>query len=230
MSSQAVFNPNLNVVGVDPDTNQVIQIPGSEFQAPINNDTYADIVLYPDMFSSHNDGKYTLGFGLKLAVTKMGQKVQGATSFFMRPTNPHISVMSNNKDFYTMTIDRKYDKYFEWSDFIEYEQYGHSKDSYSKNQYERGWVKFNYNAMKNDNIYFPEDYSDQAQGWELQRIKLSLNFDIEIYPDAFSTNSGGHINIPYNSSEYALAIGPYNSPAVIPIRAHIQELLAAGRR
>ncbi len=76
MSSQAVFNPNLNIVGVDPDTNQVIQIPGSEFQAPINNDTYADIVLYPDMFSSHKDGKYTMGFGLNLH-NKNGSKGAG---------------------------------------------------------------------------------------------------------------------------------------------------------
>jgi hypothetical protein len=179
------------------------------------------------MFAGHNDGKYTLGFGLKLGITQMGQEMQGANSYFMRPADPHISILGNSNESYTMTIDRKYDKYFEWSDFIEYYDYANSKSAHTADQYERAWVKFNYKAMKEEGIYFPEDYSDPRQGWETQKIRLSMNFNIEIFNNGFSNQAGGHVTI--NTNQYKLVPGPYNAPTVIPVRAHIKQLLTDGR-
>lgn len=48
MSTQSVFDSKFNIVAVDPDKSQVIQIPGTEFQAPAVKELYQKISIIPN--------------------------------------------------------------------------------------------------------------------------------------------------------------------------------------
>jgi hypothetical protein len=76
MSTQAVFDSKFNIVGVDPDTSQVIQIPGTEFQAPASSDLFLKIAVMPNYKAEYGSG---IAFDSKEEITdeKIKMYVEG---------------------------------------------------------------------------------------------------------------------------------------------------------
>lgn len=221
MTTEAIFDPKYNIVAVDPSDDSFVQIPGKAFQAPSSSDTFAKFKFIPNFntVTVHPDGgqpkpptgEYVVGMCVD-SRNKMDW-LQAESSITFRPTNAHISERYY-KDNNQQTINKKYDKYIECTDFTE------TSDSARITQYNYGWVRFKWQEMKNDGIRFPADKNPE---WPRQDNKLFLSFDVEIHRTSIpSTYLSG------DQPTY-LSAGPYNAPVIIPVRLNITELWDIGR-
>ena len=222
MTTNCVFDPKYNIVAVDPDGSSVVQIPGSEFQAVSTSDAYYSFCLFSNFNPKYNDwrgtlkpvdGEYVLGFAPETN-SRYSTQVEPYSSCVFRAKNVHVSTMRKTNS-YQMTIDPKYDPYIEYTDFTAFEnQSGH----FSAEQYTRGWIRFMWQKMKDDGIYFPS--SD---------VLTTLNFDIEVFINghdaikkiAVFSGTDQLVPMPFK--------GPFSAPMIIPVRAQIDELFSAGR-
>ncbi len=144
MSTQAVFDSKFNIVAVDPDQDKVIQIPGTEFQAPATKELYERISIIPnydinygDYYSLAEKKKYdqrgyplVIGVGLKNEVDiEDNHGSRNPQSYRMRISDIHTG--------YQWKLDRQehltpeFDKYFEargWSYELENQRYHWASD------------------------------------------------------------------------------------------------------
>ena len=217
MSTNCVFDPKFNIVAVDPDSNAVIQIPGTEFQAETSSDSYEKIALYPNYFPGKNNhgpnpetpprpGEYVLGVGIENRNRYGITWYVGERSCMFRVAHPHI-ISPESQDCYVYLVNSQYDKYIEHTDFVTYYERGYTTS-------DRGYVRFKWQEMLDDGLSLPT-----ADG-------TVLSFNVEIYrawdPEPVVVPDGETLPVPVQS-------GPYNSPIIIPVRVQIDELNAAGR-
>ena len=213
MSNNCIFDPRLNVVAVDPDSKEVIQIPGTEFQAEVTSDSYERIALFPNYYTGENNtgshtsdkpprpGEYVLGVAIENRNRYGVPYYEGQRSVMFRISEPHI-IEAVRDDMYTYVVKKQYDKYIEYTDF----------NTYIKKYYDfhdRGFVRFKWQEMKNDGISLPElTYS-------------TLSFNVEIYrgwdPEPIVMEQSHTGPLPIKD-------GPFSSPIVVPVRVQIPEL------
>ena len=218
MSNNCIFDPRLNIVAVDPVSKSVIQIPGTEFQAQTSSDSYERIALYPNYFPGQNmtdwgggdypprSGEYLLGVGIENRNRTGIPWSEGTRSCMFRIAHPHI-IAPETDDCWAYLVNSQYDKYIEYTDFVTY-------DKEYNSTYDRGYVRFKWQKMLDDGLELPHTNS------------CVLSFNVEIYrawdPEPVVMPEDQKYGLPIQS-------GPYNAPIIIPVRARILELNAAGR-
>lgn len=217
MSTDCVFDPKLNIVAVDPDSNSVIQIPGTEFQAQVSSDSYERIALYPNYNPALADsgwggtdkppvaGVYCLGVGIENRNRYGVPWNTSVRSCMFRIAHPHIITPGGYNDLAAYLVESHYDKYIQYTDFVTHE-------SLYQDQFERGFIRFNWQRMLDDSLALPK--------------YAVLSFNVEIYrawdPEPVVMEREQKYGLPVQS-------GPYHAPIIIPVRTHIVELQEAGR-
>ena len=220
MSNQSVFNPKLNIVAVDPDKNEVVQIPGVAFQAETSSDTYEKIALYPNFNPEGSDkgrpgdkdpnpiapdGQYVIGVGVENRNRYGIGHYESQRSLMFRITRPHI-IFPDRYEMYTYQVLKEYDPFIEWTDFVSYIS--------AKSNTSRGWVRFKWQEMVDTGLKFPKGSSSDQ--------KPTLSFDVEIFRGWDATP----IEMPADQvGPLSLPTGPYSSPIIIPVRVWINELI-----
>jgi hypothetical protein len=220
MTTEVVFDPKYNVVGVDPDNNSLVQIPGISFQAPSTTDTYAKFRLIPNfnphtVFADGVQAKPTTGeYILGMCVDNRNKMdwLQADSSLKFRPVNVHISERYYNDSNHN-TINKKFDKYIEYTDLTE------STNKNREDQFNYGWIRFKWQEMLNDGVKFPDKRQVQ---WPREVMKLYMVFDIEVRREKIETTT------ITDSSHQWLSAGPYTSPTLVPVRADLKELWTLG--
>ena len=230
MSTDCVFDPKYNIVAVDPDKQEVIQIPGTEFQAPVTNDSYEQIVLWPNFNPGQNnsgnnpgydwkneprDGEFVLGVSIENLNRYGIPWGEGRPSTVFRIREPHL-FNRVSKDLGTQTSMCEYDKYIEHTDFWKQKQG-------TSGQNARGWVRFKWQEMLDDGLSFGRYASDVEY--------ISLNFFVDVYRNANSLMD--ILEIPEGADilqpiPLPTGSGPYAPPITIPVRVYIRELQNAG--
>lgn len=128
MSTQTVFDSKYNIVAVDPDLDQVIQIPGTEFQAPATKEQFHKISIIPD-YEAHFTraelkereldvdpvtGRYNthyIGVGVDMEIpVEDNYLTRLPEAYRFRVTNLHVgSIPFNNQ---TEVLKPEFDQYF----------------------------------------------------------------------------------------------------------------------
>ena len=227
MTTQAIFDPKYNIVGVDPNNNDFVQIPGQAFQAPTTPDTYVKFLLIPNFNTARSNhvgkfppipaGEYNLGFTIhQLSVP---DPFQGDASYSFSPHNVHISNSyepdANNyksDNFYRQIVLPEYDKYIEHTGLTTYE--------YRDNRYtpdlNYGFIRVKWQEMKDDGLFFPSETPGSG-------FKSFLCFDLRVVINAPESIELG---TDAKADKYELPAGPFSPPIVVPVRAYIPELWA----
>ena len=217
MSNNCVFDPRLNVVAVDPDSKEVIQIPGTEFQAEVTSDSYERIALYPNYYTGKNSygghasdmpptpGEYALGVAMESRNRYGVAWAQGIKSLMFRISNAHI-IEASSRDMYAYQVQPEYDKYIDYTDFVNYT----SDSVYNNASHEdRGFVRFKWQEMKGD-------------GKSLPSILTSfLSFNVEIYR---GLDQEPVVMEESHTGPLPIQDGPFSPPIIIPVRVSIPEL------
>lgn len=224
MSTQAVFDSKFNIVAVDPDQDKVIQIPGTEFQAPSTKELYEKISIIPNYEESWD--KYSLsraekenyelrgyplviGVGLKNEVDiEDNINARNPQSYRMRLSDLHVGWQYNDKDKDLLTPE--FDKYFTtegWGYNLKNPHYHWSED----------------HNMESHHVYPVKTIKCDKEGWKNEGLTWNnwngyggvnyLAFNIEIC-------KGKEVFADITSGTYDLDNEPIGSIYTLPVRLH----------
>ena len=195
MSNQAVFNPKFQIVGVDPDKNEVVKIPGTEFQAPVTTDLSEFFTVKIEKYDKGDDKyQFFVYFG-----RKDFYGTPSVSNIKWRIKNSNV-VYKEYMDFsgYTLCADS------EWQDYLDYANWTSEVSGHLWNHH--GELKFEFDHESGIDNGADEDYCE------------FLLFEIEILATPFAT----HTYQTYNDDEWlqleTRAIGSvYTWPVLIDL-------------